>query len=385
MLKNKGKRNIKFLLLTGPIEIKRTILKIQGDVDLKKYGLENKEIIPLDEYFEISKLPFKVSIKAMIEIAFWGQNQVSFNRASEIISRTLGITISPYNVRKITEYIGKIVYDYNYSEALKSWNNRMNLDINVRRHKGTLNIEADGATVNTRIEDENGSTWKENKLCIMFKNDQLYKRGDNTNMIMHKEYVSYIGNVDTFRILLFAKAVEMKYWTYENIVFISDGAIWLKNMIDELFPEAIQILDKYHLIENIHQYADFIFSGNTTKIEEFKCKIINLCYKNKPNEIIDELKKYNHIAIPKTICNLPTYIENNKNKINYSLYEKNGWFIGSGAIESSNKTIVQFRLKQAGMRWNINGANYMLTLRCYSESGHWHNIEEIVTNFFKNS
>ena len=50
---------------------------------------------------------------------------------------------------------------------------------------------------------------------------------DKSNIINHKEYVSYIGNVETFKIMVFAKAVELKYWEYEEIVFISDGATWI--------------------------------------------------------------------------------------------------------------------------------------------------------------
>lgn len=40
-------------------------------------------------------------------------------------------------------------------------------------------------------------------------------------------------------------------------------------MINELFPEAIQILDKFHLIENIHRYANFIFNEDKKKVEIF--------------------------------------------------------------------------------------------------------------------
>lgn len=83
-------------------------------------------------------------------------------------------------------------------------------------------------------------------------------------------------------------------------------------------------------------------------------------------------------------CNLPIYLEHNKDKIDYSKYEKNDWFVGSGAIESSNKTVVQLRLKQAGMRWSVDGANYMITLRCIQESGHWSEIEKIVVDYFNN-
>lgn len=150
----------------------------------------------------------------MIEIAFWGQNQPSFQKAKEIIKRVHNIDISSNNILKITEFIGKIVFDYNYNKALEIWNNRVNIEMNVTNKKGTLYIQADGAAVNTRIEDENGSTWRENKLGIFFSESDMYKRKNKSNIINHKEYVSYIGNVEIFRILVFAKAVELKYCIY---------------------------------------------------------------------------------------------------------------------------------------------------------------------------
>ena len=361
--------------------IYRTVLQIVGNINLEDYNLKSRLIVPMDEYLGIDKLPFKVSIKAMIEIAFWGQNQPSFKRAKEIVKRVYNIDISYVTVMNITKFIGKIVYDYNYNNALKVWNNRANINITCITKKGTLYIQVDGAAVNTRVEDENGSTWKENKLGIVFSEYDLYKRKDKANQIKHKEYVAYVGSVETFRILLFAKAVELEYWKYENIVFISDGATWLRNMISELFPEAIQILDKFHLIENIYDYGKFIFNEDMKKVERFKNKIIGYCYSREYKLIEKELKKYKDIKVPSTVCNLPVYINNNKDKIDYSTYEHNGWFVGSGAIESSNKIIVQQRLKQAGMRWSVEGANYLIALRCYQESGHWSEIEKIVVDY----
>lgn len=380
-LRTIGKRKIEFILITGKITIYRTILQIVNDIDLKKYDLKSKLIVPLDEYLGIDKLPFKVSTRAMVEIAFWGQNQPSFQRASEIIKRVHNIEISYNTIRKITEYVGKIVYDCNYAKTEEIWKNRVKLNVDNNKSKGILYIEADGAAVNTRIEDKDGSTWKENKLGIFFLDKDIYKRRNKANIINHKEFVSFVGNVDTFRMLLFAKAVELEYWKYEKIIFISDGATWLRNMITELFPEAIQILDKFHLIENIYEYGNYIFKDDKKKVEKFKDKIIGYCYSNEYNLIQKELKKYSKIDIPTTICNLPIYIDHNKDKIDYSRYEHNNWFVGSGAIESSNKTIVQLRLKQAGMRWSVDGANYMLILRCFCESEHWNDIEKIVTNF----
>ena len=120
------------------------------------------------------------------------------------------------------------------------------------------------------------------------------------------------------------------------------------------------------------------------KVEEFKNKIMNYCYSNDYNSIVKELQKYKDIKIPTTICNLPVYLENNKDKIDYSRYEKEGLFVGSGVIESSNKTITQSRLKQSGMRWSIDGANYMIALRCMDESENWDLVEKIVVDYFNN-
>jgi len=56
-----------------------------------------------------------------------------------------------------------------------------------------------------------------------------------------------------------------------------------------------------------------------------------------------------------------------------------GWFVGSGAVESGNKVVLQKRLKQAGMRWNPDTAQYLLTLCAKEESGRWEqDVEEYI-------
>ncbi|MEE9373912.1 MAG: hypothetical protein V3V00_12750, partial [Saprospiraceae bacterium] len=41
-----------------------------------------------------------------------------------------------------------------------------------------------------------------------------------------------------------------------------------------------------------------------------------------------------------------------------------GYMIGSGAIESAHKTVIQRRMKLSGQRWSMKGAKNMLNLRC---------------------
>ena len=169
--------------------------------------------------------------------------------------------------------------------------------------------------------------------------------------------------------------------------YIQKELKWLlNNNIGELIkciPEIISMFGLNNIIKQ-NELFNFELPWNNREFLKFKDKIIGYCYSGEHNEIKKEFKKYKHLEIPSTVCNLPIYLENNKDKVNYTTYEHNGWFVGSGAIESSNKTVVQLRLKQAGMRWSVNGANYIIALRCMVESDNWDKIEKIVVDYFNN-
>ncbi|MDR0637095.1 MAG: hypothetical protein LBF87_08455 [Treponema sp.] len=83
------------------------------------------------------------------------------------------------------------------------------------------------------------------------------------------------------------------------------------------------------------------------------------------------LERYKGKAHPAGVVNPYTYIKHNKNKIDYALYKRRGYYIGSGPIASGNKTVVQKRCKQAGMRWNEPTAQDMVALKAKEESGIW--------------
>jgi hypothetical protein len=57
--------------------------------------------------------------------------------------------------------------------------------------------------------------------------------------------------------------------------------------------------------------------------------------------------------------------------IDYAEYRRRGYYIGSGPIESWNKSVVLKRCKQAGMRWDEGHAQEMVTLKAKEESGSW--------------
>ena len=77
---------------------------------------------------------------------------------------------------------------------------------------------------------------------------------------------------------------------------------------------------------------------------------------------------------------LKTYIKNNKTKMDYPKYLKSKLLIGSGAIESAHRTVLQKRMKQSGQRWSKKGIDNMIKLRTASMSGYWSQVQLLIRN-----
>ena len=170
-------------------------------------------------------------------------------------------------------------------------------------------------------------------------------------------------------------AVNAGYGKVKDVVLIGDGAAWIRNMKDEVFPDAVQILDLYHLKENVYTYAKNKFQHNEKEYVPWAEQFIEKIENGKVEEALRLLPETE--KLPPGVVNLRTYLKNNMDKINYPEYRAKGYFVGSGAIESANKVIVQRRLKQSGMRWSVSGAQAVLTLRAKVESRLWARVKGV--------
>jgi len=337
-------------------------------------------VVPFDEYVEINGLPYKVTKQMMLKISYYAQNQASFEATSKLFKEEFGIEISGKQIEKISEYIGKKVFEKDTEVAKESFENMHKSvpEISENEKKDiTLYIMMDGAAVNTRVEDENGSTWREAKTVMVFTDKDIIKRKDDSKIIVKKEYSTYIGTVEEFKKYVLQVAINAGYGRVKKVVIIGDGATWIRTMCNEIFPDAVQILDLFHLKENIYGYAKYLYGENEVEYTKWAETMIDKIIKGNIKGALNMIPT-GHGKLPAGIVNLKIYIENNIDKIRYEEYKEKGYYVGSGPIESANKIILQRRLKQAGMRWSVNGAQYILTLRAKVESNKWNEVQDLL-------
>lgn len=367
------------LTTDGKIVYSRYVLRPADPVSREKlFQMDGAStVIPLDCALRVNRLPFKMTASMMLEIAFYAVALDSYQAAEEIIGKIYGTPVNDDTIRLVANHIGKAVFEADCRVADESMEQLEKGGLSYPSDKnGILYLETDGAALNTRFQDENGSTWRENKLGLAFSSDNIYtwkdKNGKPCHKIQKREYISYIGSVTEFRKHFFALARRNGYGRYKETVLLSDGATWIRSLKDELFPDAQQILDFFHLCENTHTFAKFLYKTDENKAKTWAKEICDQLEDGKYKDVLKSLSVYKDINVPAGTVNLYNYISNNKANIDYPAYKKRGYFIGSGAIESGNKTVLQSRLKQAGMRWNPITAQYMLSLKSKEKSGLWY-------------
>jgi len=365
------------LTVNGLATISRYVLRPKTNADTKRLQeLEGiSTVVPMDDYLHLTKLPFKMTPEVMLNTAFWAQNQSSYQEAEDAILRAHQSKINDDTIRQITNYIGAVIFQADCKRADEAFNllNQGRLRFPKQKKKGVLYIEADGAALNTRSKDETGSSWRENKLGVVFSSDNMHtwtnKHGEKQHRILKREYVTYVGGVHEFKKHLFSCALKNGYGEYEKVVLLSDGATWIRNVREELFPDAQQILDFFHLCENVCTFAKHVFGTDASQYAKWADEICVLLKDSKSQDVLNELKK---LRKPSTCSvDLYGYIKNNASNIDYAKYIDDGLFIGSGASESGNKSVLHQRLKQAGMRWNVQTAQYLLSLRAKYKSELW--------------
>lgn len=291
-----------------------------------------------------------------------------FDEAVDILNKIRGINVSTKQAQISTEDIGARitkVHDENIKDIqLNDKKEVPAVDINLNLNSSkVVYIETDGCLLNTYDD------WKECKTFMLFELDKI---SEAEQRLKNKVYYSTMKSVGEIKRQL-KYHLEKYCGNYEvKIVCIGDGAKWIWNTIEELFPKKrypsgiIEILDWYHAIEKIGDIKKEIFDE-----EDKGDKFYNECktYLKKGNievieQILEELRDKQTLQERKKFVDEKLkYFMNNKEKMRYEKFKEMEICIGSGAIESANKYVVQRRLKLQGMKWNEDNANYMVHLR----------------------
>jgi hypothetical protein len=170
------------------------------------------------------------------------------------------------------------------------------------------------------------------------------------------------------------EATRRGFTEASRCVALGDGSSWIWNTTTELFPQAIQILDRFHAKEALHRTAQSIFGATSPEAKPWATARAAELDDGKLQAIIRALRP--HIRSSDEAAKCATYIFRNRRRMRYPKFHAQGLCTSTGVLEAGCKVAIGTRLKRAGMHWSISGANAIIALRCAKLSGRFEDFWE---------
>jgi len=155
---------------------------------------------------------------------------------------------------------------------------------------------------------------------------------------------------------------------------LGDGSAWIWNTTGELFPQAIQILDRFHAKQHLSDVGKIVHSANSEERRQW----IQLRYDELDEGRIEPLLQALDQRAPEydEARKCAEYFRHNRERIRYPEFHAQGLCTATGVVEAGCKVAIGTRLKRSGMHWTESGANAIIALRCSKLSGRYEDFWE---------
>jgi len=295
----------------------------------------------------------------MQELMVYAGQMDCYARCDEILEHFTTVQVNPSQVYRVTEYV---------SGALKEEDRKSERTLSPLSKEDVLYAELDGSMVCTREKE----SWKEIKLGRLFKGSDCLNPNSDFSCLSASQYVGHFGTSTDFGEKL--GGVIDSYGNLKNrLIFITDGAAWIREWIADRYPLSISVLDFFHVMEHLYEFAEKAFPNASAEKKEWCDCQKKLLLASDVETVLDNIGSTS--AKEEDRQKLITYYENNKKRMRYKQYRNAGCgIIGSGAIESAHRTVIQKRMKLSGQRWSRKGVEDMLRLRVIAMNKQWSKV-----------
>ena len=336
-------------------------------------------LCPLDKRLHLAPGEVTAGLAELLALA---GVETAFAESSRFIERFLLFRISDNTLRKETERFGELQKvreeEWKRQSQDETWlQERLQ---KLGKQGGRLYGSIDGVMAPCKGE------WREMKNIAWYQVEPMRsyeKRRHHASVVgeqnnLQAREITYNCDIlppEQFGALFWATACWRNADLYEELVFVCDGAIWIWKLIERYFPHAVQIVDWYHASEYLSPIAEAAFGHDTPDYHAWLDQARSLLWEGQIDALIHDCQLLSSIpAAGKAVHDAVSYFTNNQKRMDYARFRQQGYFIGSGTVESAGKQITGLRLKRAGARWTQTGAVATAKARAAWLSHHWDDL-----------
>jgi hypothetical protein len=309
---------------------------------------------------------------------------VSFAEGHELLHELGGVDVSTKNVERGAEALGREIAD-DERRAVQS----PPADQPIAP---TLYLGMDGTGVPMRACEVEGragkqpdgtSKTREVKLVTIWSAEGRDKEGTperDPGSVSYSAAIESAAQRDTdevpseFAARVQREATRRGFDMVARRVVLGDGAKWIWNLADQHFPDAIQIVDRFHVKQHLSDVGKAIYGATSDLAREWARSRHEQLDAGQIEALLLALRT--HAPVNEEARNCIKYIENNRHRMRYPEFRAAGLSTSTGVVEAGCKVAIGTRCKRTGMHWTVAGVDAIVALRCCKLSGRFEDFWE---------
>jgi hypothetical protein len=340
----------------------RRVVTLAGGVELRRRryrcGACGREVVPLDRALGLEpRMQHTIGVR---ERALFLVTELSYAKTARTLDELRGLGVSHGQLHHWVAEEGALI------EAQAAARTEAVLGAHPERGSsgrlpGDVWVSADGTMVNDRWS----GTHLEVKLGLVFTGTEQV--GRNRRALLDRHLVGATGSWTTFAERFTAACAALGVYEAQRILFVSDGAAAIRWIRERSFPDAIELLDWYHLVEQLrfgvgHQHEEVLSTalgaalpGDVDALLAILRAHARAMDRDNPEQALRCRGVIGYVAT------------NRRGIINYRIVP----LASSGPMEKGVDITICRRFKTRGMSWFRQGVSALLHLKLLRLNGTW--------------
>ena len=220
-----------------------------------------------------------------------------------------------------------------------------------------------------RKKDPQRVEWREIKSAVIYRLEQRAHKASGRGLLLEKFVVATppeTSPVD-FGQQVYQEALRRGLARAKFVYLVMDGAVWLWDLAQDRFKDAIKTLDFHHAREHLNAVAEALHGPGTRQAQQWLEGLLHQLRHGKESLVVHRLEELLESKAQRSeqtnelIVREVNYFQEHRDHLHYRQMEKAGAPLGSGAVESLGKQL-QRRHRGCGQFWGRHGLTHLLRL-----------------------
>ena len=244
---------------------------------------------------------------------------------------------------------------------------------------GRIRIRADKRGPRTAKKRRRYHThWREPKLLILYEVDEQGRSKPTFAPLID----GTLKGPDTLGALLCYYLGRLAAQQASKILFVADAAAWIWKRVPWIIEllglaadRVLQLIDFYHAVEHLGKAAAGCARWSAAQRRRWVRARRGELLKGQIDLVIEALKALSQRRAAVRIEY--RYFLRHRDRMQYAKIRNLGLPIGSGAVESAVRRVINLRLKGASIYWRDDSAEAMLMLRAFYKAWRWNLLKDM--------